>query len=155
MWRLQVQAQRVHAAFEKFKLCRRSSTFANNKFDGYHLKSSTWECNHSELVQHLWKMPEKFDIYSKIFFRDVENFFWYLCELVLRHQMPVSNYFVNSFYSAMRRIFWGFCINRFGIVPLHYVSSRFDFGFKFAEIFCSAWTGQNRVTGKTSEAQHS
>jgi hypothetical protein len=22
----------VHAAFEKFKLCRRSSTFANNKF---------------------------------------------------------------------------------------------------------------------------
>ncbi len=35
----------------------------------------------------------------------------------------------------MRRIFWGFCINRFGIGPLHYVSSRFDFGFEFAEIF--------------------
>ncbi len=31
------------AAFEIFKLCRRSSTFVNNKFDGYHLKSSTWE----------------------------------------------------------------------------------------------------------------
>jgi hypothetical protein len=31
------------AAFEKFKLCRRSSTFVKNKFDGYHLKSSTWE----------------------------------------------------------------------------------------------------------------
>jgi hypothetical protein len=45
-------------------------------------------------------MPEKFDIYSKIFCRDVENFFRYLCVLVLRHQMPVSNYFVNSFYSA-------------------------------------------------------
>ncbi len=35
----------------------------------------------------------------------------------------------------MRRIFWGFCINRFGIGPLHYVSSRSDFGFKFEEIF--------------------
>ncbi len=45
-------------------------------------------------------MSEKFDIYSKIFFRDVGNFFRYLCELVLRHQMRVSNYFVNSFYSA-------------------------------------------------------
>jgi hypothetical protein len=39
------------------------------------------------------------DIYSKIFFMDVGNFFRYLCELVLRHQMRVSNYFVNSFYS--------------------------------------------------------
>jgi hypothetical protein len=45
-------------------------------------------------------LSEKFDIYSKIFFRDVENFFRYLCELVLRHQMQVSNYFVNSFYSV-------------------------------------------------------
>ncbi len=44
-------------------------------------------------------MSEKFDIYSKIFFRDVRNFFRHLCELVLRHQMRVSNYFVNSFYS--------------------------------------------------------
>ncbi len=35
----------------------------------------------------------------------------------------------------MGRIFWGFCINRFGIGPLHYVSSRSDFGFEFAEIF--------------------
>jgi hypothetical protein len=45
-------------------------------------------------------MPEKFDIYSKIFFRDVGNFFRYLCILVLRHQMRVSNYFVDSFYSV-------------------------------------------------------
>ncbi len=60
------------AAFEKFKLCRRSSTFVINKLD----------------------------IYSKIFFRDVGNFFRYLCELVLRHQMRVVNYFVNSFYSV-------------------------------------------------------
>jgi hypothetical protein len=50
-------------------------------------------------------MPEKFDIYSKIFFRDVENFFRYLCELVLRHQMRVSNYFVNSFYSVPTVLF--------------------------------------------------
>ena len=45
-------------------------------------------------------MSEKFDIYSKIFFRDVENFVRHLCVLVLRHQMQVSNYFVNSFYSV-------------------------------------------------------
>ncbi len=45
-------------------------------------------------------MLEQFDIHSKIFFMDVGNFFRYLCELVLRHQMPASNYFVNSFYSA-------------------------------------------------------
>jgi hypothetical protein len=46
-------------------------------------------------------MSEKFDIYSKIFFRDVENFVRHLCVLVLRHQMRVSNYFVNSFYSEV------------------------------------------------------
>ncbi len=45
-------------------------------------------------------MSEKFDIYNKIFFRDVGNFFRHLCELVQRHQMRVSNYFVNSFYSV-------------------------------------------------------
>jgi hypothetical protein len=31
--------------------------------------------------------------------------------------------------------FWGFCINRFGKGPLHYISSRSDFCFEFAEIF--------------------
>jgi hypothetical protein len=35
----------------------------------------------------------------------------------------------------MRRIFWGFCINQFNIGPLHYLSSRSDFGFEFAKIF--------------------
>jgi hypothetical protein len=45
-------------------------------------------------------MPEKFDIYSKIFYMDVEKFVRHLCRLVLRHQMPVWNYFVNSFYSV-------------------------------------------------------
>jgi hypothetical protein len=35
----------------------------------------------------------------------------------------------------MRQIFWGFCINRFGIGPLHYVLSCTDFSFKFVEIF--------------------
>ncbi len=33
------------------------------------------------------------------------------------------------------RIFQGFCINRFGIGPLNYISSRSDFGFEFSEIF--------------------
>ncbi len=33
------------------------------------------------------------------------------------------------------RIFRGFCINRFVIGPLHHISSRSDFGFKFSEIF--------------------
>ncbi len=46
------------------------------------------------------RLLEKFDIFSKIFFRHVGNFFRHLCELVLRHQMRVSNYFVNSFYSV-------------------------------------------------------
>ncbi len=36
---------------------------------------------------------------------------------------------------ATNRIFRGFCINRFGLGPLHYISSRSDFGFEFAEIF--------------------
>ncbi len=35
----------------------------------------------------------------------------------------------------MRRIFWGFCRNRFFVSPLHYLSSRSDSGFEFAEIF--------------------
>jgi hypothetical protein len=35
----------------------------------------------------------------------------------------------------MRRIFWGFCINRYLMSPLHYISSRSDFAFEFAEIF--------------------
>jgi len=35
----------------------------------------------------------------------------------------------------MRRIFWGFCRNWFLMSPLHYLSSRSDFGFEFSEIF--------------------
>jgi hypothetical protein len=35
----------------------------------------------------------------------------------------------------MWRILWGFCRNWFLIDPLHYLSSRSDFGFEFAEIF--------------------
>ena len=34
----------------------------------------------------------------------------------------------------MRRIFWGFCINRFGIGPLIYASSRSDFSFEFSRV---------------------
>ena len=36
---------------------------------------------------------------------------------------------------ATRRIFWGFCRNRFSIDSLHLISSRSDLGFVFAEIF--------------------
>ncbi len=36
---------------------------------------------------------------------------------------------------AMNRIFRVFCINRCGLGLLHYISSRSDFGFEFAEIF--------------------
>jgi hypothetical protein len=36
---------------------------------------------------------------------------------------------------ATWRIFWDFCINRFGIGHLHYISSSSDFGFEFTEIF--------------------
>ncbi len=36
---------------------------------------------------------------------------------------------------AMRRIFWGFCRNWFLLSPLHYLLSRSDLAFKFAEIF--------------------
>jgi hypothetical protein len=35
----------------------------------------------------------------------------------------------------MSPIFRGFCINRSSISPLHYILSRADFSFKFAEIF--------------------
>jgi hypothetical protein len=35
----------------------------------------------------------------------------------------------------MRWIFWGFCRNWFLIDPVHYLLSRSNFGFKFAEIF--------------------
>ncbi len=34
----------------------------------------------------------------------------------------------------MNRIFQGFCINRFDLGPLHYISSLSDFGFEFPEI---------------------
>jgi hypothetical protein len=53
---------------------------------------------------------------------------------------------------ATRRIFWGFCINRFGLGPLDYISSSSDFGFEFAEIFViekllpdSASRGVNKI----------
>ncbi len=36
---------------------------------------------------------------------------------------------------AMNQFFRCFCINPFGLGPLHYLSSRSDFGFEFSEIF--------------------
>jgi hypothetical protein len=45
-------------------------------------------------------LSKYFDIYSKITIRDAEIFFRHQAELVLRHQMRVSNYFVKFFYSG-------------------------------------------------------
>jgi hypothetical protein len=36
---------------------------------------------------------------------------------------------------AINQFFRFFCINRFGLGPLHYISNRSDFGFEFSEIF--------------------
>ncbi len=54
----------------------------------------------------------------------------------------------------MRRIFWGFCRNWFLTDTLHYLSSRSDFGFEFAEIFVvekrlPGWASQ-RLSDSTS-----
>ncbi len=35
----------------------------------------------------------------------------------------------------MNWFFWRFCINRFGMGPLQYQSSRSDFGFEVSEMF--------------------
>ncbi len=55
------------------------------------------------------------------------------------HSLPPSvfirQYLYRDMAMTMRRIFWGFCINRFGIGPLHYVWSCSDFSLEFAEIF--------------------
>jgi hypothetical protein len=42
---------------------------------------------------------------------------------------------ISIFNEAMRRIFWGFCRNRFLMSPLHYSSSRSVFRLEFSEIF--------------------
>ncbi len=49
---------------------------------------------------------------------------------------------------AIRRIFWGFCRNWFLIDPLHYLLSRFDFGFEFPEIFVIENDSRTRRVGE-------
>jgi hypothetical protein len=46
-------------------------------------------------------LSKKFDINVKIVFRDAGIFFWHQAELVLHHQMQVSNYFIKFFYSVV------------------------------------------------------
>ncbi len=46
-------------------------------------------------------LSKNFDIYITIVFMDAGIFFRHQAELVLRHQMQVSNYFVNFFYSVL------------------------------------------------------
>jgi len=50
------------------------------------------------------------------------------------------------------KIFQGFCINRFSIGPLHYISSCSDFGFEFAEIFVKEKQLADLVTRQFSES---
>jgi hypothetical protein len=52
---------------------------------------------------------------------------------------------------AMRQIFWGFSTNRFGIGPLHYVSSRSDVGFEFTEIFVIKTTPRLAESGSRKD----
>ncbi len=54
---------------------------------------------------------------------DVEKFVRHLCRLVLRHQMPVWNYFVNSFYSVDTIFFKP--LNK-SIVRVHYIPGFFS-----------------------------
>jgi hypothetical protein len=51
---------------------------------------------------------------------------------------------------ATKRIFWGFSINRFLMTPLHYLSSRSDFGFEFAEIFVIENHSPTRLFGEST-----
>ncbi len=50
------------------------------------------------------------------------------------------------------KIFQGFCINRFSIGPLHYISSCSDFGFEFAEIFVNEKQLADLVTHRFSDS---
>ncbi len=45
-------------------------------------------------------LVKNFDIFNTIVFMAAGIFFRHQAELVLRHQMQVSNYFVKFFYSA-------------------------------------------------------
>ncbi len=61
---------------------------------------------------------------------------------------------------AMRPIFQCFCINRFGIGLLHYISSRSDFGFEFADIFAidgspTRRVGESRICNGESGSRYS
>jgi hypothetical protein len=49
-------------------------------------------------------LSKNFDIYIKIIIRDAGIFFRHQAELVLRHQMRVSNYFVKFFYSVPSKL---------------------------------------------------
>jgi hypothetical protein len=74
-------------------------------------------------------LSKKFDIFSKNLFRDAENFFRHQCELVLRHQMQVSNYFVKFFYSVTK------CQSLNGLLALHRLHTQVNiFGYTFLHL---------------------
>jgi hypothetical protein len=59
-------------------------------------------------------------------------FYFFRCVIVSFLQMKKSHVLKGHGNEAD---FLGFCINQFGIGPLHYISSRSDFDFEFAAIF--------------------
>ncbi len=71
-------------------------------------RNVTWGCRFAPRWCYFWEnlvLLKKFDICKSLLKKfDIssgmpENFFRHQAELVLRHQMRVSNYFVNFFYS--------------------------------------------------------
>jgi hypothetical protein len=61
-------------------------------------------------------------------------FFRHLCELVLRHQMRVSNYFVNSFYSVCSN---GPEVNECGLHYCTYAVVMVE--ISLTEVFCTVY----------------
>jgi hypothetical protein len=82
-------------SFETIYLCQRNLTFVKNldKFDG----GNVFIAKKFNICESLSK---NFDIYIKIIGRDAGIFFQHQAELVLRHRMQVSNYFVKFLYSV-------------------------------------------------------
>jgi hypothetical protein len=86
------------ASFKYSHLCRRSSTFwisivSSKIFD-------VGSVFIAEKFDQCKILSKRFDIYCQIIYRDVENFFQHQAELVLRHPMWVSYYFIKFFDSV-------------------------------------------------------
>jgi hypothetical protein len=81
-----------------------------------------------------------FKIWRKTVEKNLENWYIFCCPIYcdnssLKFGAEEDWIIGHQGDMAMNRIFRGFCINRFCIGPLHYISSRSDFGFELSEIF--------------------